>query len=349
MRSFLRSILDHALTLLERERPFFSLGSLSMYSLSLIAEIPVILARLLLVTIITAIVLVIENKSTSTFNWLDLALIPTGWSMLALITPFGSAWWWQTRAGGRAPSKREQLTYDDAVELLQAHTDTPLPLPKRWFVIDTPQPDAAVCGNALMLSRGLLETDHVPAVLAHELGHLGTPDGRLTAAINRLALFTSPFGNSTAQDPEQRDTPRDHQRPRQYRREAPQGYGYEAEEMLRQLIYGFVRFLFITSLIAKGGFGLWLTSPAWGAYWRKREYQADQYAAHLGQADELADFLEVHALIHDQPVPFIWLTEHTHPPTELRIDNLRNTTLNEQTPAQDTPTPATSDTRPLTA
>ena len=54
MRSFLRSALDHALTILERERPFFSLGSLAMYSLSLIAEIPVILARLLLVTIITA-------------------------------------------------------------------------------------------------------------------------------------------------------------------------------------------------------------------------------------------------------------------------------------------------------
>ncbi len=140
MRSFLQSAFDRALTILERERPFFSLGSLSMYILSLIAEIPVILARLLLVTIISVIVLVIENKSTSTFNWLYLALLPTGWSMLALITPIGSAWWWQTRAGGREPSQREQLTYDDAVELLQAHTDTPLPLPKRWFVIDTPNP-----------------------------------------------------------------------------------------------------------------------------------------------------------------------------------------------------------------
>jgi hypothetical protein len=28
-------------------------------------------------------------------------------------------------------------------------------------------------------------------------------------------------------------------------------------------------------------------------------------------------------LIHDHPVPFIWLTEHTHPPAELRIDRLR--------------------------
>jgi Zn-dependent protease with chaperone function len=349
MRSFLQSTLDHAQAILRRERPFFSLGSLSMYTLAVIAELPVILARIVLVTIIAAIVLIVENKTTATFDWLYLALAPTGWSMLALITPIGSAWWWQARAGGRTPSKREQLAYHDAVELLQAHTEDPLPLPKRWFVIDTPQPDAAVCGNALMLSRGLLETDHVPAVLAHELGHLATPDGRLTAAINRLALFTSPFGNSTEEDPEQRDTPRDHQRPRPYRHGAPRGYGYEVEESLRQLLYGFLRFLFITSLIAKGGFGLWLTRPIWGAYWRTREYKADEYATRLGQADELADFLEIHALIHDHPVPFIWLTQHTHPPTELRIDKLRNTTHHDQTPAQGTSTPATSDTRPLTA
>jgi Zn-dependent protease with chaperone function len=107
--------------------------------------------------------------------------------------------------------------------------------------------------------------------------------------------------------------------------------------------------VFITSLIAKGGFGLWLTSPAWGAYWRKREYKADQYAAHLGQADELADFLEVHALIHDQPVPFIWLTEHTHPPTELRIDKLRNTVGTQAPISGSGALPATSDTHPLTA
>jgi Zn-dependent protease with chaperone function len=67
-------------------------------------------------------------------------------------------------------------------------------------------------------------------------------------------------------------------------------------------------------------------APGWGSYWREREYTADEHAASLGQAEELADFLETHALIHDHPVPFIWLTEHTHPPTELRIDRLRGRT-----------------------
>jgi Zn-dependent protease with chaperone function len=105
-----------------------------------------------------------------------------------------------------------------------------------------------------------------------------------------------------------------------------------------------------TISFAKGGkVGLRITGPAWGTYWRQREYKADLYAAKLGQADELADFLEIHALIHDHPLPFIWLTEHTHPPTELRIDKLRNTATHQATAPSGTPSPATSDTRPLTA
>ena len=107
-------------------------------------------------------------------------------------------------------------------------------------------------------------------------------------------------------------------------RETPSAF--DLEPSLAQALFGFLRFLFIVSLLAKGGLGLWLTGPLWGRYWRAREYHADQYAKSLGQADELADFLEVHALIHDNPIPFLWLTEHTHPPTELRIDRLRSTT-----------------------
>jgi Zn-dependent protease with chaperone function len=347
MPSFLRMTLDHALAILNRERPFFSFGSLSMYTLALIAETPVILARYFLTALITLIVLTIEGNPEGGPGWAKVALIPTVWSIIALVTPIGSAWWWRTRAGGRNPSMRELLAYQDAVELLQSHSDKPLPLPKRWFVLDTPQPDAAVCGNTLMLSRGLLETDHVPAVLAHELGHLGTPDGRLTAAINRLVIFSLPFGTRTGDDGEQ-DQSRQHQRPRFHYTPREPTNALDLEPALMQTLYGFLRFLFITSLIAKGGFGLWLTGPIWGRYWRRREYKADEYAASLGQADELADFLEVHALIHDHPVPFIWLTEHTHPPTELRIDKLRNTAPHDQTPAQDEPSPATPDTRPLT-
>ena len=320
MHSFLRSTRDQAAVILEQERPSFSLGALSMYALALIAEAPVIVARYLFALLIVFAILVIEGNPHGGTEWALVALIPTAWSVLALFNPAGGAWWWRTRAGGREPSKREQLAYQDAVELLQSNTSRPLPLPAHWFVIDSPQPDAAVCGDALMSSRGLFETDHLPAVLAHELGHLGSPDARLTTAINRLIVFSTPFRAGVEKG---RARPQIELLPRLQYTPRPGSDVFDLDPALTQALLGFVRFLFITSLFAKGGLGLWLTGPIWGRYWREREYEADQYAAGLGQAEELADFLETHALIHDNPIPFLWLTEHTHPPTELRLDRLR--------------------------
>jgi Zn-dependent protease with chaperone function len=256
-----------------------------------------------------AVFFLVEGKSPlEAESLVELALIPTGWAIFALITPLGGGWWWLNNMGGRDPSEREQAAYDDALQLLQANADMQLRLPSLWFVTDEPQPDAAVCGDTLMLSRGLLENEYLPAVLAHELGHLASSDGKLTAAINRLII--NPL-------PKMRE---------------------KKERQGNLVILGGSRLLLTVTLFgatlwlarfvvrfARGGLGLRFFGSAWGFYWREREYIADQYAAALGQADELADFLEVHALMHDHPVPFIWLTEHTHPPTELRIDKLRKT------------------------
>ena len=48
--------------ILERERPFFTPGALSMYVLALIAEAPVIVARYLLALLVVFAVLVIERQ-----------------------------------------------------------------------------------------------------------------------------------------------------------------------------------------------------------------------------------------------------------------------------------------------
>lgn len=314
--------MEFAQQVVERERPFYSAGALGMYAITLIGEIPVFFARLVCVVVVASVLTLVEDRTlpAPSGECVWIAAMPVFWSMLALVVPFGSAWWWCVRAGGREPSTREQLAYRDAVELLQANSETPLPLPKSWFVIDIPHPDAAVIGNALMLSRGLLETDHVAAVLAHELGHLGSPDGRLTAALNRLVIGGMPFAHSTEQGGE-----RSREQARMRMRYAPRTSDHMADfDPVADFAYGVLKGMYIASLIAKGGLGLWLTRPIWGQYWRAREYRADQYAANLGQAEELADFLEVHTLIHDHPVPFMWLTSNTHPPTELRIDRLRN-------------------------
>jgi len=288
-----------------------SIPALVLYAATLLAEVPVMFARMFVTFAVAVLVLLIkDHAATGADGYMELALIPTGWSILALITPYGGGWWWLTNMGGRQPSERERVAYEDAIGLLQASSSLPLRLPSLWFVVDEPQPDAAVCGDALMLSRGLLESEHLAAVLAHELGHLATSDGKLTAAINRLIINPLPKLRHR-QEPE-----------RQGNRVIIAGNSL----LLTITLFGAVLWLARWMVwFARGGLGLIITGPFWGAYWREREYTADQYAATLGQAEELADFLEIHALIHDHPVPFIWLTDHTHPPSELRIDRLRKT------------------------
>ena len=46
------------------------------------------------------------------------AYAPLAISLLTLILPL-DGWWWEQRAGGRSPSERERLIYEDAIAQLQ--------------------------------------------------------------------------------------------------------------------------------------------------------------------------------------------------------------------------------------
>jgi hypothetical protein len=196
-------------------------------------------------------------------------------SLATLILPLGG-WCWEQREGGRAPSERERLIYDDAIAQLR-QTDPSLREPHHWFVIDEEHENAAAYADTLLVNRGLLDSGYLQAVLAHELGHLNTSDGRLTAALCRI---TTP----------------------------PRG---EVRRGLKTICF-----------LATGTAGMWPLRAAWGAYWRSREHHADRYAANLGQADMLGEFLDEHRALIDLPIPFMWLSDHSHPPTEHRVEHL---------------------------
>src|ERR1039457_4743018 len=219
----------------------------------------------------------ITGKSTVHVNTLAtvIAYGPLVLSFATLILPLGG-WWWEQQSGGRSPSERERLVFEDAITSLTYH-DPGLRPPRRWFVTDEQEQNAAVYADTLMITRGMLESGYLEAVLAHELGHLNSSDARLAAALHRM---TTP--------------------PR-----------WEVHWGLRTI-----------ALIATGGLAVRLTRAPWGVYWRAREHHADLYAANLGQAQSLAMFLETNALEGDIPVPLVWLTDTTHPPTEHRIDRL---------------------------
>ncbi|HEV2945269.1 MAG TPA: M48 family metalloprotease [Solirubrobacteraceae bacterium] len=310
-------------TIMQRPQKIQVRGLL-LYALTVVLEVPVIAVRWVLVVIVGTIISAV-GPTISGNVLLLIAVAPTLWSIFALISPAGSGWWWRQHTGGREPSQREQLAYQDAVEHLQAKSLEPLPLPKGWFVLDLNEPDGGVVGNALMLSRGLLEMS-VAAVLGHELRHLGSLDGRITLGLNRLII--RPPKITTAEEQEQQQ----------------QGSGVlvVAKDPVLLALLALRAFLWLVGKairFAKGGLGLWLTTPLWGRYWRAREYDADHYAATLGQADELADFLEVHALLYDRPIPYMGLTDTDHDFTELRIDRLRNYRYE---PTGDTTQPATA-------
>lgn len=210
-----------------------------------------------------------------------LGYVPLGISVLTLLLPAGG-WWWQQRTGGRAPSARERLLLEDALESLQA-VDPSVKQPGRWFVLDDGAINAAVYAETLMLTRGLLESPWLTAVLAHELAHLHGSDGRVTAAIYRLT--TPPRGQLR--------------------------WPWPGRWLIRAILF-----------LGTGELGLWVMRGPWGIYWRSREHAADRYAATLGQGEALAEFLDINALPWDLPVPFRWLSEESHPPSEHRIDRL---------------------------
>lgn len=222
---------------------------------------------------------------------------PLVWAVFNALGLPGGGFQTCRRLGARELSQRERDAFSHA--LAQMPPQTPAP---RWiYALDLPIEQGMVVGSALYLTRPALQSTYLPALLAHELGHLNSSDGRYILALNRLTLpFFQRLAGGLAGDMANPDP----MIARQARKEV-----------------GCIRSLLILILAALGGgFGTRVLNGLWVRYWRAREYDADRYAAELGQAEALADFLEVHAQPFDIAVPF--LEGMTHDYTELRIDRL---------------------------
>jgi hypothetical protein len=75
-----------------RRLQFPSIRVLALYAATVLAEVPVIFLRMLLTLAVAVIVLLLKGDSTGGAEGIaELALIPTGWSILALLTPLGVA------------------------------------------------------------------------------------------------------------------------------------------------------------------------------------------------------------------------------------------------------------------
>jgi Zn-dependent protease with chaperone function len=225
------------------------------------------------------------------------ALAPIAWSLAGLALP-GRGRVWGRRLGARRPSSEEADALVDALETLRC-TEPSLTGAVEFLVLDDPLPGAAVRGRTLILSRGLFDqAESLPAVLAHELGHVDSFDGRLTEALERLALWGDPLAPGYGEGAGDEQPPGD-----------PRG--------------GFLWTLLRWTLRLAGGRAVQqLLSPLWAAYWRAREYAADAYAASLGHAEDLVAHLADQEQAFDAPQPRLLFNLAEHPPVALRIERL---------------------------
>jgi Zn-dependent protease with chaperone function len=221
------------------------------------------------------------------------AVAPIVFSLSGLLFP-GDGRWWRHRGGLRRPSAEELETLTLAFELFARARSLP-PI----AVLDDPFSLAAVRGTTLIVSRGLIESSSLPAVLAHEQGHLRSLDGRLTEALQRLSVWEDPLGSSS-----------------QF--EAGSRAGSEPVVPAGH-VYSLLR---LTLRLTGGGQVQKVLGPLWGAYWRRREFIADAGAAALGQGPDLTRHLRDEVLPLEVSRRLRVFNFADHPPTALRIERL---------------------------
>lgn len=190
------------------------------------------------------------------------------------------------KLGARDASSREKTYIHRAIGEI-ASVAPKVQSADHYFVIDTFGESASIVGSTIYINRDMIESEYLPAVLAHELGHLENGDSYLVLALNRLVWIPTARVDMKGGNTD--------------------------------IFYGYALLVFNIFLsILLGGLGVYLTQPFWTWYWQDREYMADKFAAGLGYADKLIAFLEKHKTLYHS-VPF-YMVEH--PPTELRIDRL---------------------------
>jgi hypothetical protein len=150
-------------------------AGVGLVAASILLDLPSAFARLFLTAIIAGVAGVLDWRAD-----LIVFLVAFGpylRSIAALVLPLPAGPFLRQSAGARTPSARERAALGNAFSLLPRGV-----APGSVLVIDGPDEHAWVLGCTLFVERGLLESPHLAAVMAHEAGHLATGDGRVALA-----------------------------------------------------------------------------------------------------------------------------------------------------------------------
>ena len=272
---------------------------IKLYLIAVAVLIPTAVFQILTVFLLTLLVTLIANGhgDFGLANLLPWVLVGAyfAWATSALIVPLGAGRYLADGIGARRPTAEETDAYRDAMGSLPL--ERVRRQPKWLYVLDRHELNAAVVGDVIIINRTVFDSENLAAVIGHELGHLNSMDIRVSCAANRLA--------SLARLTEQVRT----ETTEASRSGQPVG------------CLGGLGMLIVRG--CSGGLQTTMTAPAWASWWRLREYAADDYAARLGQAEQLARLLDENVLLYDVPIRFVWMTTTSHPATALRIERLR--------------------------
>jgi len=290
-------------------------AGIALVAASILLDLPSALARLFLVAVVAGLFGVLDWRAD-----LLVALIAFGpyvRSIGALVLPLPAGHLLRAGTGARRPSERERVALGQAFSLLPGVT-----APKRFLVIDGPDENAWVLGSTLFVERGLFESPHLAAVMAHEAGHLAAGDGRVALAAWWLPVRSAAWvaarlmGSGRSALPQTGTT--------LPQRQASGPGGRILPDPRFRVLGGLLRLPGMAAgavaLLFAGGLFPMLLRQAWAPYRRSREYAADAFAASAGYGPALVEALGEWQVL-DVATP--WWLRLSHPYVEQRIDRLQ--------------------------
>ena len=290
-------------------------AGIGLVAASILLDLPSALARLFLTAVIAGLAGLLDWRGDLIV--LLVAFGPYLRSVGALVVPLPAGPFLRQAAGARKPSGRERAALRNAFSLLPGDA-----APGSVLVIDGPDENAWVLGCTLFVERGLFESPHLAAVVAHEAGHLAAGDGRVALAAWWLPVQSVAWVAARLMGSRGRSLPKAGTTLPQ-----PQASGTGAgilPDPRFRLLGGLLRLpgiaAGVVALLFAGGLFPMLLRQVWSAYRRSREYAADAFAASAGHGPALVEALGEWQVL-DVATP--WWLRLSHPYVEPRIDRLQ--------------------------
>lgn len=230
-------------------------------------------------------------------------------SIVTLVTGGGSDNATRRQLGARTPTREEREHIIDALQQIKGRGAKRLIREvSDWFVIDSPFPNSYTVGDTGYVTSAAASSQHLTALMAHELGHVQNSDGRKMKALRRLV---DPFAFFLGLD----------------RQVEAIGAIVGGQRVLDNMRGSDEKIFFrvqawkiqLEASIKLGGYGLLVHCMQWADYWRQQDFLADRFVYEWGFAPELIAILEQYQVL-DIAQPFLL---SGRPYTRERIDRLR--------------------------